>query len=160
HVLDWNADFAGPLRAALDVECLFLQGCAGDVAPWDFWMGNPSPRPHTYQNTEELGRRLAAEVRDILGRIHTVDAPRIAARAHTLRLRRRQLTWDPLELQVVATTLQAQPIPVFPEVWDEHVHTVNSAQLFPLPYQRGAVGMYENMQRRREEPLMAEVQAI
>jgi hypothetical protein len=40
------------------------------------------------------------------------------------------------------------------------VHTVNSAQLFPLPYQLGAVGMYRNMRQRRDAPLLAEVQAI
>jgi hypothetical protein len=160
HVPDWNADFAGPLRESLDVQCLFLQGCAGDIAPWDFWMGNPHPRPHTYANRDELGRRLGAEVLRVMRSIQTDENAHVAAVSHVVPLRRRQLAWDAAELALVARALQARPEPDYPELWPEHVHTANSAQLFPLPYQRGAVGMYENMRLRKDEPLAAEVQAI
>jgi len=148
------------LRDSLDVECLFLQGCAGDIAPWDFWMGNPHPRPHTYANRDELGRRLGAEVSRVTRGIETSDNVPVAAVSRVLPLRRRQLAWDAAELDLVARSLQARPEPEYPELWSEHLHTANSAQLFPLPYQRGAVGMYQNMQLRKGEPLAAEVQAI
>jgi hypothetical protein len=77
-----------------------------------------------------------------------------------LPIRRRQLPFEDDELQAVSRSLASQPLPSFAELWPDHVHTVNSAQLFPLPYQRGAVGMYDNMRKRRDEPLLAEVQAI
>jgi hypothetical protein len=77
-----------------------------------------------------------------------------------LPLRRRQLPWDDQELDLIARSLENQPEPEYPELWPEHVHTANSAQLFPLPYQRGAVGMYRNMRQRKDEPVLAEVQAI
>ncbi len=160
HVPDWNADFAASLRQSVDVECLFLQGCAGDIAPWDFWMGNPHPRPHSYANCDELGQRLGTEVNRVRGGIHTVLDARVAAVSRTLPLRRRQLAWDDAELDLVARSLENQPEPEYPELWPEHVHTVNSAQLFPLPYQRGSVGMYRNMRERKNEPLASEVQVI
>lgn len=160
QVPDWNADFAAPLRESVGGECLFLQGCAGDVAPWDFWMGNPQPRAHSYANRNELGFRLGAEVLRVVAGIQTTDAARVAADSRMVPLRRRQLTWTDAELDLIARSLAAAPEPEFPELWDEHTHTVNSAQLFPLPYQRGAVGMYRNMRDRRDEPLLAEVQAI
>jgi hypothetical protein len=160
HQSEWNADFAGPLRLSVDAECLFLQGCAGDIAPWDFWMGNPNPRPHTYANCDELGHTLGREVNRVLEGIQTTEGARVAATSHLLPMRRRQLPFDDAELDLIQRSLQNQPTPDYPEFWAQHVHTVNSAQLFSLPYQRGAVGMYRNMRDRGDEPLQAEVQAF
>ena len=165
QVPDWNADFAAPLRQAVQrdlpgSECLFLQGCAGDVAPWDFWMGNPSPRPHTYANREELGERVGAEIARVAAGLQTVDGTRVAGASRMVPLRRRQLSWDQAELDLIERSLRNQRDPDYPELWAEHVHTANSAQLYPLGYQRGAVGMYQNMRSRTDEPLQAEVQTI
>jgi hypothetical protein len=166
HVPDWNADFAAPLRLAVErglsaiVECLFLQGCAGDIAPWDFWMGNPRPRTHSYANRDELGERVGNEMARVAGEVQTTADARVAASSRLLPMRRRQLSWDQPELDLIERSLRNQPNPDYPELWADHVHTVNSAQLFPLSYQRGAVGMYQNMRARRDEPLQAEVQAV
>jgi neutral ceramidase len=165
HVPDWNADFAAPLRQTVQhalegAECLFLQGCAGDVAPWDFWMGNPRPRPHTYANRDELGTRVGDEVARVTSQVATVADARITTMSRTVFMRRRQLSFTDAELLGAERALAAQPDPKYPELWAKHVHTVNSAQLFPLDYQRGAVGMYRNMRQRKDEPLGVEVQAI
>jgi hypothetical protein len=166
HVPDWNADFAAPLRLAVEreltrsVECAFLQGCAGDIAPWDFWMGNPRPRAHSYANRDELGERVGQEMARVAGGVQTTADARVAASSRLLPMRRRQLSWDQPELDLIERSLRNQPNPDYPELWADHVHTVNSAQLFPLSYQRGAVGMYQNMRARRDEPLQAEVQAV
>jgi hypothetical protein len=157
---DWNADFAAPLRAAVGDECLFLQGCAGDIAPWDFWMGNPSPRAHSYAERDELGARVGAEAARIAASVQLTSEGRVRASSRVLPLRRRQLPFDQHELDLIERSLQAQPEPNYPELWPEHVHTANSAQLFPLPYQRGALGMYQNMRTRADEPLLAEIQTI
>jgi hypothetical protein len=160
HVPDWNADFAAPLRDTVDGECLFLQGCAGDIAPWDFWMGNPSPRPHTYANRDELGARVGAEARRVAGHVDLTTTGSVRASSTVVALRRRQLAWQQVELDLVERSLRAAVEQEYAELWAEHVHTANSAQLFPLPYQRGAVGMYQNMRARADEPLQAEVQTI
>jgi hypothetical protein len=164
HVPDWNADFAAPLRAAasrqLGGECLFLQGCAGDVAPWDFWMGNPAPKQHSYTNRNELGRLVGLEAARVASQINVSADADLSVTAQVVPMQRRQLPFEDDELAVVSRSLASQPLPSYPELWPAHVHTVNSAQLFPLPYQQGAVGMYNNMRQRRDEPLLAEVQAI
>jgi neutral ceramidase len=165
HVADWNADFTAPLRQAVErqfagAECLFVQGCAGDVAPWDFWMGNPRPRAQSYANRDELGGRVGAEIARVAAGLRTVAGGRVSARSQMLPVRRRQLPFEDAELEMIRRSLASQPDPEYPELWSEQVHTVNSAQLFPLSYQRGAVGMYRTMRARRDEPLQAEVQAI
>jgi hypothetical protein len=165
HVPDWNADFAAPLRDCVQrefmgAECLFLQGCAGDVAPWDFWMGNPHPRAHSYANRDELGHELGTEVAHVATGLETAADGRVAATSTILPLRRRQPPFTDSELEEVATDLRNRPEETYPPLWPPDIHTVNSAQRYPLPYQRGAVGMYRNMRLRRDEPLQAEVQAI
>jgi hypothetical protein len=75
-------------------------------------------------------------------------------------LRRRQLSWEQAELDLIERSVRNQHEPEYPELWAENVHTANSAQLFPVQYQRGAMGMYQNMRTRSNEPLQAEVQAI
>jgi hypothetical protein len=164
HVPDWNADFAAPLRAAVadqvGGECLFLQGCAGDVAPWDFWMGNPAPKQHSYANRDELGRLVGLEAARVASQLRVSSDVDISVTTAVVPLRRRQLPFDDDELAAVSRSLASQPQPAFPALWADNVHTVNSAQLFPVPYQMGAVGMYRNMRQRRDEPLLAEVQAI
>jgi hypothetical protein len=165
HTLMWNADFPGPLRDAVrrahaQSECLFLQGCAGDIAPWNFWMGNDNARPMSYENRDALGEALGAEAVRIMAEIQTATNVRVAATARMLPMRRRQLDWDDHEIDLIERSLQNTPDPPYPEVWEGHVHTANSAQLFPLGYQRGAVAMYRDMRTRRDIPLQAEVQAI
>jgi hypothetical protein len=165
HTLLWNADFPAPLRDAVErgnpgTECLFLQGCAGDIAPWDYWFGNDHARPMTYQNRDALGEALAAEVLRVLPTIDPSGEARLAATSRTVSMRRRQLPWPEEALELIERGLRNRPDPDYPEVWPDDLHTTNSAQRFPLHYQRGALAMYRDMRRRKDEPLLAEVQAL
>jgi neutral ceramidase len=164
QTLLWNADFATPTRdtvsRARTGETLFLQGCAGDIAPWDFWFGNDEAKRHTYENRDELGRRLGAEILRVLPTLETTDDVRLGFTSRMLPIERRKLAWDDDELDLVARSLENAPPPEFPEFWPDDLHTTNSAQRFQLHYQRGAVRMYRDMRSRQDEPLLAEVQAL
>jgi neutral ceramidase len=165
HTLRWNAEFPGPFRAAVEAACpettcLFVQGCAGDVGPWNYWFGNPDALPQTYEHRDRLGRALAGRVLAVLPRIETSGGLKIAAATKRIALRRRRLPWPDAEVVAVEARLAGLAEPQYPERWPDDLHTMNSAQRFPLMYQKGAAAMYAEMVRHRDVPVDAEVQAI
>ena len=165
HTLLWNTDFPGPLRAAVeeaypDVTCIFLQGCAGDIAPWDHWFANAGARPQTFDNRDFLGRSIAQAVLVAVPAIATRADARVSARSSTLELARRRLPWDEAEIAAAVQELDAQPEPDYAERWPDDVHSAASATAFEVAYRKGAVAMYADMKRRADEPMRAELQAI
>src|SRR5581483_7279045 len=92
--------------------------------------------------------------------IPTRGFARVAAESSRINLRRRQLPWSADEIAAIAERLAREPEPDYPKVWPDDLHTMNSAQRFPLYYQRSAVTMYADMQRRADEPLDVEVQGV
>ena len=165
QTLSWNADFPHALREALrpavpTAECLFLQACAGDLAPLDYWFGNEAPVPHGFPARDRVGTGLAAEVQRLLPSIRTAPDAALAAASRVVPLRRRRLPWSDAELEAMERRLAAQAEPAYPVAWPVGVHTATSAQRFPLHYQRGAFRMYQDMRRRQDVPLEAEVQVL
>ncbi|HKF75552.1 MAG TPA: hypothetical protein VKF59_05370 [Candidatus Dormibacteraeota bacterium] len=164
QTLLWNADFPAPLResveaAAPGAEVLYLQGCAGDVAPFDYWFGNPNARPHTYESRDELGRAIGAEVARLLPTVKTGEA-RLAHHSHIVKLCRRRLPWTLAEVEELERRMHELPAPEYAAAWARGVHTATSAQQFPDGYRKAALKMYADMIRRAEEPLAAEVMAL
>jgi hypothetical protein len=162
----WDAEYPGPLRAALaddvpGVEPLFLQGCAGDVAPFtDWWFGNWEASPHSYEGRDALGRTLAATALDAYGQIETTSDARVAVASEWLELRRRRHAYSREELRAVMDEWQARPEPDWPETWSPELHTMTSAQRYPDSYMWGALTMYLDMVERADLPIATEIQAV
>ena len=165
HTLLWNAEFPGPFRAAVQaahpgMTAMFVQGCAGDVGPWNYWFGNPEALPQTYEHRDRLGTAIAERVLALLPGIQTEPSQPVAASARIVALKRRRLPWSREEVRAVQERLARTPEPPYPEVWPPDLHTMNSAQRFPTMYQKGAVAMYAGMLERQDTPMQAEVQAL
>lgn len=162
----WDAEYIGPLRAAFEqampgAECLFVQGCAGDVAPFtDWWFGNDAAGRHSYEARDGLGRELGARAAALFGSIETRDHVRIAAASEWLELRRRSPEYSKGELEAAFAALDEGDSAELPETWSAAVHTMTSAQQFPVPYTRQAVAMYEHMLENADRPVRTEIQAV
>ncbi|HET7044945.1 MAG TPA: hypothetical protein VFI37_08865 [Gaiellaceae bacterium] len=163
---EWDAEYPGPLRAAMEAELtglepIFLQGCAGDVAPFtDWWFGNAAASPHAYEARDALGRSLARRALDLHASIEPSPDARVAAAGEWLELRRRRHAYAAAELRSLLDERRAAPEPEWPEVWGPEVHTMTSAQRFPRAYAQTALAMYLDMLERAEVPVRTEIQAI
>jgi hypothetical protein len=163
---EWDAEYPAPLRAAMEaavpgLTTIFLQGCAGDVAPFpDWWFGNGQASRHSYDSRDELGRALAERALGVYEGIETTQGARVAAAAEHLGLRRRRHTYTVGELRRALDEARGGSHPDWPEVWGPDVHTMTSAQQFPDTYVRGALTMYLDMLERADVPVETEIQAL
>ena len=166
QTLLWNADFPGPLREAVrrarpGAECLFLSGCGGDVAAWDYWFGNWEASRHSYARRDELGEAIA---RCGGGRAPDDRArPRRDARERPRRgssCRGGGTRTSSRRSRHASRSCDALPEAEFPEAWDDSIHTATSAQQFPPMYQRTALAFYADMIERAGVPVEAELQAL
>ena len=152
---EWDAEYPGPLRAAVEralpgVECLFAQGCAGDVAPFDdWWFGNWDASRHSYERRDWLGGQLAEAALEAHARAETTADSRVAADAEWLELRRRRHEYTADELRDATAAREGGAQPEWPETWSPDVHTMTSAQQFPASYMWGALTMYTRHARAR-----------
>jgi hypothetical protein len=163
---EWDAEYPAPLRVGFnegvpEAECLFLQGCAGDVAPFaDWWFGNWEASRHSYEARDRLGRSLAEAAVSAYGTIRPEADVRVRTASEWLDLRRRRHEYSAEELREAQAELRAKPEPQWPETWAPEVHTMTSAQQFPDSYKPGALDMYIDMIERADVPLRTEIQAL
>ncbi|HEY4349444.1 MAG TPA: hypothetical protein VGM80_17845 [Gaiellaceae bacterium] len=161
----WDAEYVAPIRTTVEtavpgVECLFIQGCAGDIAPFDWWFGDNDASPHGYEARDRLGRGIGEAALGLYASIATSPDARVAANARVLELRRRRHAYDAAEIRDLMAEQGEQPSPELPEVWGPEVHTMTSAQRFPSMYRPGALAMYLDMIERADVPAPAEIVAI
>ncbi|MBO0701517.1 MAG: hypothetical protein J2P38_01195, partial [Candidatus Dormibacteraeota bacterium] len=165
QTLLWNADFPGALRRTVErqlpgADVLFLQGCAGDVAPWNYWFGNPDALPMTFTNRDRLGAALGTVAAAAAQGVDTRAACPLGAGVHRVSLASRRLPWSLSDIDAAIERLSHEAEPEYPRVWPDDLHTMNSAQRFPLHYQRLAAQTFRSIKQREGRLVPVEIQAL
>jgi hypothetical protein len=161
----WDTDYPGPLRARLRAElgvadCVFLQGAAGDTAPFDFWFGNESPRLHSFACRDDLAAAIATAAIETSLEITVEHELPIRVGSTVLELPRRVLPWSAEEIRARAEAHLPPADEDYPELWEATLHTATSAQRFPAYYQHYALELYGRLVDEAARPVRAELQAI
>jgi hypothetical protein len=161
----WDTDYPGPYRRLVSERLagagvLFLQGAGGDIAPWDFWFGNPSPRLHSFETRDELAERLAGETVAVAEGIATQPSLVLRASSRMLELKRRQMEWPAEEVAARAAAHLSRDYGDYPELWPPDLHTATSAQRFPDYYQEHSLRLWRSFDELRDVPVRAEIQTI
>ena len=163
--LEWSGDMPGAMSATLEEwypgsVALFLQGAAGDIHPFDWWFGNwESKHLHTHEDTDILGRTLAAEAARIAEGCATEHTVRLAGASGTVALPRRQVNWTVAQAQALHTKLTADLGPYHGDTWPAGTTTAIAALRFPQLYGSGANELLL-AQNQGQPPVTAELQAM
>lgn len=163
--LEWSGDFPGAMSAALeewypDSVGLFLQGAAGDVHPFDWWFDNwKSKHMHTHEDTDILGRTLAAEAARVAEGCALTRRVRLAGVSRSVALPRRQVPWSVGEAEALHTRLVAELGAYQGDVWPKGTTTAIAALRFPQLYGSGANEL-RLAQDQSKPPVEVELQAL
>lgn len=165
HTTDWTADFPGSIRRHLESalpgsRAMFLQGAAGDMAPFDYWFGNPEPQPMGFAAMDRFGAEVAGAAVSARAGIRTSANVDLAWGAAPLTLRRRQLPWSAEDIRLAREAARTPDVAALPPVWPGHLHTVNSAQTLPDFYVDATLTAFEELLDHCEAPLTTALRAV
>ncbi len=142
--LDWSGDFPGAMSESLETTypgsvCLYLQGAAGDIHPFDWWFGNwKSKHMHTHADTDSFGRALAGETVKVAERISPTRSASLAAKRGLVALPRRQVAWTEKQAETAHKKLVAALGEYRGDVWPKRTTTAIAAMKVPALYGSGA----------------------
>lgn len=165
HTTEWTADFPGAIRRHIEQalpgsRSMFLQGAAGDIAPFDYWFGNPDPQPMGLVMMEQFGKRVGEAAVAARAAMPTSSQINIDWAVAPLRLKRRQIPWSPEEVELARGEARTPDASNLAPVWPPRLHTVNSAQQMPDYYVDAALAEFEAILSHNDEPLVTCLRAI
>ena len=141
----WTADFPGFMRDFVESayplsSCLFLQGAAGDIHPWDWWFGNMEPKhPATFEEAEKLGRILGSEACKVLEGIDTSKDVEIKVASKRILLEGRRFPWSKEEAEEVIEEVLRKDKPWRKAVWPKGVTIADIYHRYPSGYRYGLI---------------------
>ena len=142
-------------------ECIFLQGCAGDIAAWDYWFGNREASRHSFERRDEFGQAVGKAVLEALEGIETTADAELGA-ASTLG--RAPAPADPVGRRGARgpdrRARRRSPSPSSPRRGRRASIPRPPRRTSPPCTSAPRSKMYADMARRTDEPVRAELQVL
>jgi len=142
--LEWSGDFPGEMSAFMEEKdspavCLFFQGAAGDIHPFDWWFGNmESKHMHTHEDTRLLGEALGSEALRVARSCETTSEAVLRTATARMELPRHRVSWTVEDAKELQAELREWQVPYQGDVWPEGTTTANAAARHPEQYGQGA----------------------
>ena len=147
----WTADFPGYTQRFLEREipgctCIYLQGAAGDIHPWDWWFGNLEPKhPATFEEAGRLGEIIGAEAYRLSQMIETRDEAALKARSKTITLQGRRFPWSASELEEMIKEIKARDKPWRRPCWPKNTNIANLYHHYPSGYRYSLISFLQSL---------------
>jgi len=141
----WTADFPSFMREYIEKNypgssCLFLQGAAGDIHPWDWWLGNLNPRHMaTFEEAKKFGRIIGSEACKILETIQTNSNVEIKVGIKKIKLKGRKFSWSLSEIEETIKEVLERDKPWRGKKWPKGVTVSNIYHKYPDGYRYGLI---------------------
>ena len=136
----WSADFPGYVAPALaarrpGLHVQYLQGSAGDAAPFDWWFGNTTPAEPTHDATaQRLGRLLADECDALWDLTRPSAGNGLALRRQVIEVPVRKFWFGLDEIERLIAELEPRIAANPPRPWGDRLHVATCAQSEPEVY--------------------------
>src|SRR5262245_39131829 len=136
----WSADFPGYAADALvaahpGLHAQYLQGAAGDVAPFDWWFGNQAPTGRTHDDSaRKLGRLLGAECETLWTEVAPARADRLIVGHTKIEVPHRTFWFSLAEVEALIAELGPRVAANPPRPWGDRLSVSRSAYSEPEVY--------------------------
>ncbi|GBC74694.1 Neutral ceramidase [archaeon HR06] len=114
--------------------CLFLNGAAGDINPFDWYFGNPNPKyKHSFLTAKRFGSIVGGEVIKVLENIDTTNELNLVMNTKTISLKKRK----PPKVEEAERLLKEalkRGNRYNKEKWDEEDHVCHIREKYSLEY--------------------------
>jgi hypothetical protein len=162
----WSADFPGYAASRLaaghaGIHAQYLQGSAGDAAPFDWWFGNTAPAEPTHDATaQKLGQLLAEECETLWDQTRPAASNSLEVRRKVLQVPVRRFWFSREDVDTLIDELAPRIAANPPQPWGDRLHVATVAQSEPEVYMLTGARWIRNIWHEQGTTIPCELEVL